>query len=104
MDTATLCLNVLGLSIGIRCKLLINKCGKIPKVLRGRRSWRRIAPAQRHSTMTMPQPAPLRRQTAPQFLRYAGAGAAGTALHYAILVALVQFAGIGAVLASTRRR
>jgi putative flippase GtrA len=51
--------------------------------------------------MTMPQPAPLRRQTAPQFLRYAGAGAAGTALHYAILVALVQLAGIGAVVALT---
>ncbi len=51
--------------------------------------------------MTMPQPAPLRRPTAPQFLRYAGAGAAGTALHYAILVALVQLTAIGAVVAST---
>jgi putative flippase GtrA len=51
--------------------------------------------------MTTPQPAPLRRPTAPQFLRYAGAGVAGTALHYAVLVVLVQLAGLGAVVAST---
>lgn len=38
---------------------------------------------------------------APQFLRYAGAGAIGTAAHYAVLIALVQLAGAGAVLAST---
>jgi putative flippase GtrA len=50
--------------------------------------------------MTTP-PAPLRRNTAPQFLRYAGAGVAGTALHYAVLVALVQLAALGAVVAST---
>jgi len=49
----------------------------------------------------MPQPAPLPRTTAPQFLRYAGAGIAGTVLQYALLVALVQFASMGAVLAST---
>jgi putative flippase GtrA len=36
-----------------------------------------------------------------QFLRYAGAGAVGTALHYALLVALVQLAGVPAVAAST---
>jgi putative flippase GtrA len=51
--------------------------------------------------MTTPHPAPLRRSTAPQFLRYAGAGIAGTALHYAVLVVLVQLAGLGAVVAST---
>jgi putative flippase GtrA len=51
--------------------------------------------------VSTPQPAPLPRTTAPQFLRYAGAGIAGTALHYALLVALVQLAGIGAVVAST---
>jgi putative flippase GtrA len=37
----------------------------------------------------------------PQFLRYAGAGAVGTALHYAILIGLVQQARLDAVLAST---
>jgi putative flippase GtrA len=37
----------------------------------------------------------------PQFLRYAGAGAVGTALHYAILVGLVQLARLDAVVAST---
>jgi putative flippase GtrA len=37
----------------------------------------------------------------PEFLRYAGAGAVGTAAHYALLVALVQFARADAVLAST---
>jgi putative flippase GtrA len=36
-----------------------------------------------------------------QFLRYAGAGAIGTATHYALLVALVQLAGVTAVAAST---
>ena len=51
--------------------------------------------------MTTPHPAPLPRSTAPQFLRYAGAGIAGTALHYVVLVALVQLAGLGAVVAST---
>jgi putative flippase GtrA len=51
--------------------------------------------------MTTPHPAPLRKTTAPQFLRYAGAGVAGTALHYAVLVALVQLAALGAVVAST---
>ena len=38
---------------------------------------------------------------APRFLRYAGAGAIGTALQYAVLVALVQLANVGAVIAST---
>ena len=51
--------------------------------------------------MSIPQPAPLRRSTAPQFLRYAGAGIAGTALQYAVLIVLVQLAGLGAVIAST---
>lgn len=37
----------------------------------------------------------------PEFLRYAGAGALGTGAHYALLFALVQFAGIDAVSAST---
>lgn len=37
----------------------------------------------------------------PQFLRYAGAGAIGTAAHYAVLIALVQLAHAGAVAAST---
>jgi putative flippase GtrA len=36
-----------------------------------------------------------------QFLRYAGAGAVGTALHYAVLIALVQLARTDAVAAST---
>jgi len=36
-----------------------------------------------------------------QFLRYAGAGAFGTAAHYAILIALVILTGVGAVTAST---
>jgi putative flippase GtrA len=38
---------------------------------------------------------------APQFLRYAGAGVAGTAMQYAVLIVLVQLAGLGAVAAST---
>ena len=37
----------------------------------------------------------------PQFVRYAGAGVIGTAAHYAVLVALVQGAGSGVVIAST---
>jgi putative flippase GtrA len=38
---------------------------------------------------------------AAQFVRYAGAGAIGTAVHFAVLIALVQFAAIDAVVAST---
>ena len=37
----------------------------------------------------------------PQFIRYAGVGAIGTAVHYGILIALVQSAGANAVVAST---
>jgi putative flippase GtrA len=37
----------------------------------------------------------------PRFLRYAGAGAVGTAAHYAVLAGLVQGAQAGIVLAST---
>ena len=37
----------------------------------------------------------------PQFFRYAGAGATGTLVHYAVLVALVQLAAVGPVPAST---
>ena len=37
----------------------------------------------------------------PEFVRYAGAGAIGTAAHYALLFALVQFARTDAVTAST---
>ena len=37
----------------------------------------------------------------PQFIRYGGAGAIGTAAHFLTLVALVQFAGAGPVSAST---
>jgi putative flippase GtrA len=51
--------------------------------------------------MTTPQPAPLRWSAAPRFLRYAGAGAIGTAVQWALLIALVQFAGMGALVAST---
>jgi putative flippase GtrA len=40
-------------------------------------------------------------QLLPQFLRYGGAGAIGTAAHFAILGALVHLAGAGAVIAST---
>ena len=36
-----------------------------------------------------------------QFIRYGGAGAIGTAAHFATLAALVQFAGAGPVVAST---
>ena len=36
-----------------------------------------------------------------QFVRYGGAGAVGTAAHFATLAALVQFAGAGPVAAST---
>jgi putative flippase GtrA len=41
------------------------------------------------------------RPMTPQLLRYGLAGAVGTALHYAILVSLVQFAHAPAVAAST---
>ena len=51
--------------------------------------------------MTTPQPAPPRPAAAPQMLRYAGAGAVGTAAHYALLIGLVQLAGLGAVVASS---
>ena len=51
--------------------------------------------------MPKPQPAPLGRAPAPQFLRYAGAGAAGTTLQYLVLIVLVRFADAGAVVAST---
>ena len=37
----------------------------------------------------------------PRFFRYAGAGAMGTLVHYAVLVALVQLVAIGPVPAST---
>lgn len=40
-------------------------------------------------------------QILPQFLRYGGAGAIGTAAHFAILGALVHFADAGVVIAST---
>lgn len=49
----------------------------------------------------MPEPAPLPAPIAPQFVRYAGAGAIGTAAHYALLIGLVQLAHMGAVAAST---
>ena len=48
----------------------------------------------------MPSRAPVPLPAA-QFLRYAGAGAIGTGLHYAVLIALVQLARAGPVLAST---
>ena len=48
----------------------------------------------------MPSRAPVPVQ-ASQFLRYAGAGAIGTGLHYAVLIALVQLARAGPVIAST---
>lgn len=38
---------------------------------------------------------------APQFFRYAGAGAVGTGAQYAVLIALVQLAGAEAVASST---
>jgi putative flippase GtrA len=47
------------------------------------------------------KPASLSSPMAPQFLRYAAAGALGTGLHYAVLVGLVQFVRVDAVLAST---
>ena len=37
----------------------------------------------------------------PQFIRYGGAGAIGTAAHFATLAALVEFAGTGPIGAST---
>ena len=45
--------------------------------------------------------APPPSRSAPQFLRYASAGAIGTALHYVMLIALVQLARVDAVAAST---
>jgi putative flippase GtrA len=51
--------------------------------------------------MTTPRPLPLRGATPPQFLRYATAGVAGTAVQYLVLIVLVQAAAIGAVVAST---
>ena len=51
--------------------------------------------------MPPPDPAPLSPPLAPQFLRYAGAGAVGTGVQYALLIALVQLAHVGAVAAST---
>ena len=51
--------------------------------------------------MTPPDPAPLPLPMAPQFVRYAGAGAVGTAFHYTVLIGLVQLAHTGAVAAST---
>jgi putative flippase GtrA len=50
--------------------------------------------------MPPPQPTPIRRSIAPQFLRYSGAGVVGTALQYAVLILLVEFVGLGAVAAS----
>ena len=38
---------------------------------------------------------------APQFISYAGTGAVGTAVQYAVLIALVQLASVPAVVAST---
>jgi putative flippase GtrA len=52
-------------------------------------------------TMPTPQPAPIRRPTAPQFIRYAGVGAVGTAVQYVLLVVFVHAVGMGAVAAST---
>jgi putative flippase GtrA len=52
-------------------------------------------------TMPSPQPAPIHRSTTPQFIRYAGAGAVGTAVQYALLVVLVHAADVAAVAAST---
>ena len=37
----------------------------------------------------------------PQFFRYVGAGAIGTAAHYTVLIAFMQFIGTSAVSAST---
>ncbi len=46
-------------------------------------------------------PAPPPSPPAAQFVRYAGAGAIGTGLHYAVLIALVQLARADPVAAST---
>ena len=54
--------------------------------------------------MSAPRPYPLRAlrdAASPQFVRYAIAGAAGTAVHYLVLIALVQAASLSAVPAST---
>jgi len=44
---------------------------------------------------------PAAARSLPTFLRYAGVGAVGTGAHYAVLIALVQFADVRAVIAST---
>lgn len=51
--------------------------------------------------MPLQEPTPQAAPIAPQFLRYAGAGALGTGVHYVVLIALVQLAGAGVVVAST---
>ncbi len=51
--------------------------------------------------MPTQEPARLPAPIAQQFLRYASAGALGTGVHYVMLIALVQLAGVGAVIAST---
>jgi putative flippase GtrA len=51
--------------------------------------------------MSANAPAPPPSRPRPQFLRYAGAGAVGTAVHYAMLITLVQLARVDAVVAST---
>ncbi len=51
--------------------------------------------------MATHDPAPPPLAMVPQFLRYAGAGALGTAFHYLILIVLVHLAHAGAVAAST---
>jgi putative flippase GtrA len=59
-----------------------------------------IVPAHRRAA-ACPAPPPTAAQLLPQFLRYGGAGAIGTAAHFGVLGALVHFAGAGAVAAST---
>lgn len=63
------------------------------------RDFFRIRPAE---AMTPQEPAPLS-PAAPgsRFVRYAAAGAVGTACHYALLIALVQAGRVDAVAAST---
>jgi putative flippase GtrA len=48
-----------------------------------------------------PRRSALHGMASPQFLRYVLAGATGTAVHYAVLIVLVQLASIGAVAATT---
>lgn len=50
--------------------------------------------------MPAQHPAPNRRFIVPQFLRYSSAGAVGTAVQYAVLILLVELAGLGVVTAS----